>query len=321
MKNIIKIILFAIFGLNAIVNAGERFGVKRVILGSANELGEFNTVRFDVYNHSNDLQYSINIKVDYDIPYPQAYVFDNGVTAVVWSYDASVDFYNGDEKLYRRSILTNPDIEYERTLHACVENDKLLLVLSDAKRDQALVQLISSSNELMESWTSGYKNIAGIAYSADQNLIVLSGYRFNGKGFDAGSKFYSSGGSLKAEFGNQFRHAKFIEDNFFLGYANQNAFVVNTGLMNKVETYFTSRSDMILDAVYDESGLIVAVSSPPELIEGRWVYDELQLLTISGDRVTETKMIRTGEFRDIELNRISDENQLLIDGRKKLIEE
>lgn len=315
MKIALKYITLLLLLLASFTFAGNKYITERHILGTAEKPGESNVIRFDVLDDNGIKYYSIKVSVDYDIPYPQAYTFDDGVTAVVWSYNASVDFYNREGKLlYKHFISDDSRIEYERSVLGSIDGNILALLVTSAKSDSAIVHVIDSENNLLHAWKADYKNISGISFSLDNNLLALSGYIFNRNKFLFTTGFYKPEGKLIGSINRSFRKGEYFSDTVFYAYDNKNTFVVNLNDFTITNTYSADGDQLIAGSYYKDSTLIVAVTNSPGLIEGKWIYNELNLLSVKGSKVLRNRPILKTNFSKVSFPRSSRKDIIYVDG-------
>ncbi len=297
MKRRLIIALLVLIAVNLFGINKNRYSVERIILGSADNPGITNTVRFKVTNADQGLVYALDIPVDYDLPYPEGYVFEDASLAVVWSYDASVDFYDAEGHTVKKHfILGENNIEYERSLMAAADGETLVLALSDANFTGSKIQIINSSTKLLGEWNSEYKNITGIAFENDRKIIALSGYNFNGNNFEFSSSFLSSDGQLLGVVENSFRKGKFDVSGVFTAHDNRKAFIVTLNSYEIIEKFNAGENAILLDSYTDGVNLIAAVASKPELVKGEWLYKNLQVVELRNSKVLQRRSVLSTTF-------------------------
>ncbi len=316
MKSRLTIAL--IICLNMLLFAQSRYTVERTINGGAKNVNQRNFVIFNVIDDDNRSLFTVSKNVDYDIPYPEAKVFDDGSLAIIWSIDASIEYYNSTGDFVDHVFLMGRNnIEYERAVYAAVDASVLASVVMDGLSAGSEVFITDKEGVILNDWVVGSDNISGVAYSAARGSLIISGYDYRSDALQTRTTFHDLKGVIKAEIPFLFDSYYFSGNSslFFTGATGNAAFTFDFEKMDVIDAYKTTSGKIILDAVHFDNILSIVVAGKPSLKNGEWFYSEANLLQVKNSQVVdESKLDLSKKFASLKLSPRADDLYISVDG-------
>ena len=272
--NFIALLIFGV-SLTAVLIAQENkiYSTKRDVSGGAQKFDEKNALEYKVFENSKKL-YSINIELEYDIPFPKLEVFDNGYSVLINTFESSLTFFNkSGQELVKNKILKDLPVEYERSVYSTISKDLLAISLSQPKMEYSIIQIYNNQGQLISNWDLDEKYINGLAYSSISDLLAVSVYNWRENNLKKTTLFFKSDGIEISRVPYNFTNGKFVENEIiFIGYANEILFVYD---LEEIKINFKKsaiENGLILLAEYINGEVFILQAENPYLEKGIWYY-------------------------------------------------
>jgi len=287
---IIFLIMVAGFAEYVIAQEKDSFNVNRSITTNAKKVGEKNIINYKVLKNT-EAFYSIEQEIDYDLPFPDLKIFDDGSCVLINSFDASLTFYdNRGIKILKSDIFKETNIAYERAIYAAVSGASLAVTVSQPEFEHAIVQIYNKNGQKVIDWQLPEKNINGITLSKSDDLLAISSYGWKNDQLDKTTRFYDINGYELVKIPVNFLNGRFFNNgNEFFGNTKNKWFVYNLledrlNFENEI-----SKEKMILTADIFDSQLVIVLAKKPLLKEGKWYYKnpEFHFYNFKGEIVQE----------------------------------
>ena len=269
------IVMIIVSGFASLLSAQENnsFEVKRNITGHAERFGQKNSVEVKVMSNSKEM-YSINVELDFDVPFPELKVFDDGAAVLVNSFEGSLTFYDKEGgELVKSYILKDIPVRYERSVYASVSGETLVITLSQPDMDYSVAQLYNKRGQIISHWQVQEKHVSGLCYSDQNQLLAISVYDWQKDMLNKSTVFFNSEGRAISRIPFAYEKEKFAEDgSLFIGYTNNACFVYKVK-DNKIS--FQRRvlkDEMIIDVDYNNKEITIVTTKKPFLEKGKWYY-------------------------------------------------
>lgn len=273
----IAVIFGILFILSGFVLAQEKsgFDVEKEIAGNARKMVETNTIEFKVMKNQIEL-YTIKRQLDYDIPFPDLKVFNNGRSVLINSFDGTLTFFEKDgiESL-KTKIFKGISIKYERTIHAAVDENRLVITLSQPGMKRSMVQYYSADGSLIKDWEVEKGFINGLQYFKQKGLLALSGYEWQNETLIKSLLFFNDSGVLISEIAHNFTNGSFTTDgSLFFGYTSNNYVLYDLSEKKINFTFQSEKVDIIIAAEYLDQKITIVTAKKPILEKGNWYYQD-----------------------------------------------
>lgn len=315
-----KVLIFLLLITAAFAQTFEMNGykVERETVKSAQHKDDLSKLSYSVFNSNGDLQTSFKVDWSYDLPFPQPGVFENGSIILVSSFDAAVKFYNRFGQFENEiRLLKDAEPEYERSIHFDLKNDKMIFAISEPKMERAVVKIIERSGSTLNEFSSKYKNISGIKFSEDAQLIALSSHGWNNSGPVFESAILDENLQTIFSIDQPFETANFVDGGkYFYGFSNRNFFLIDLiDFSVKIDSRL-KEDQILLEAGLFEDQIILVASSQPKLNNGRWIFSEATVIKYNrmGELLVENTL-KTNEFVECDIQIQNSEPVLLLDSR------
>ncbi len=281
LKNQNSVCGFTIIGLLLVLSGfavGQEpasFSVERKIIGAATKSGEKNYCEFRVTEKLTEL-YSFKIQLDYDIPFPALKVFNSGASILINSFDGTLTFLdkNGDKK-FKTKISKEIGAKYERTIQAVVDEDRLVITLSQPGMANSKVQFYDPEGNLINEWAVEKSFINGLQYFKKKDLLALSGYKWQNEALIKSTYFYNSEGKILAETDKNFSKGRFINEGaLFSGHTNKNYFLYDIDNEKLISEFHPEEEEIIIASESVNESILIVTTQKPFLEEGKWYYQD-----------------------------------------------
>jgi len=253
--------------------AQSLFSVDKEIIGGAKNSTENNAIHFKVMLNKKKI-YTIKKTVDYDIPFPDLKVFDTGASVLLNSFEGSLTFFdkNGIES-FSKKIVKNIDVKYERSIQAVVDEDKLVIGLSQPGIKNSLVQIYDSRGDDLGEWYIEQEFINGLQFSNKQKRIALSTHQSQESKLIKSLLIFDDQANLLIKEEANFTKGEFIPNEpLFAARTNKTFFLYNFQTEKFISNVNVPSGEIILDFDYDDQNFFLVTSPKPFLEAGEWFY-------------------------------------------------
>ncbi|KAA3610720.1 MAG: hypothetical protein D8M58_20990 [Calditrichaeota bacterium] len=264
--------LFFIISGISIAQEIDDFSVNKEISGDAQNHKEKNTITYTVEKNQKEI-YSITNSLDYDAPVPEFIVFEDGAGVMVSSFDASLTFFdNLGEKIVKLKINKELKAIYERSIYSAIDENNLLIALSQPGLDYSLIQIYNEKGVLLNDWKIENEHVNGLQFAKSQNILAVSSYSWGSGSISKNTQFFNRTGDLLQQSGNNFSSGSFVKNGeAFSGYRKHLYFLYD--LTKKSTAFeFISKNDIIITAEYKSDEIIIVTTEAPVLNNGNWYY-------------------------------------------------
>jgi len=289
-KYIIVLIIVTVFISLSAAQEHNIFKVKRRLSRRAEKFGQKNFVRYTVINKGNPI-YSIRLELDYDLPFPELKVFDDGAAVLVNSFDGSLSFYNRQGlKTARSYIQKEIAVRYERSVYAAVSGAILAVTLSQPDMKYTLVRLYTKKGQPISRWRVPEKLVSGLCYSDQNQLLAVAVYGWSGDRLNKFTLFFNEKGRKISQIPYGYKNGKFFRNGrLFIAYSNKICFVYNVK-ENKINfRYLVPKNAIITGAEYLNETVTIMHTPKPFLEKGKWYYQSPSFtrLNLKGEVIKE----------------------------------
>jgi hypothetical protein len=295
----------------------SQYKVERIINGGAEKFGEVNKEIFNVYAAQQKL-YSVERILNYDDPFSEAELFDDGSLVIVNSFLNKIDFYsNLGELISTVNQIDEEKFSYEKTVYVDADKENAALLISNEKSSQSRIEIYSKfGNKLNEINVEGSKG-NGILLDEDLNLLIYSTIDWDNTELQKYTSVADTKGNIKLTVNNTFSNG-LINKNIFAGFSNKSLLIINlenNQIIENIETIETIITDLIIsnDHVY------YIESDYPQFKNYKWVYSNSSVNSLSTkNNLTKQIYQIVEEHENAELS--IDKNVILtLDNKKRLI--
>jgi len=270
------IVLFINLSAQRLTN---NFQVDKKIKGGAKCSGEFNVVNYTVKSADGAVIYTITIETEFDTPFSELKIFENGSSVLVNAFKATLTFYDSQgNKNSESSIRKNSNVNYERSIKAIVDNDNLVIACKNDKDTFSTIQIYNSENTLIKEFLPEIENIIGLSYSKVHERIFVSHNTWSDSGeLENYISIFDEDGNLLSTHSSNFENGFIIEDQF-VGYSNKNIISINAESLELLFEKRIGKGELFIDVTAEKRSNVYAVTSKsPTLKKGKWFYKNLTI--------------------------------------------
>lgn len=309
-----KKFIFVFLALITVVSSQYR--VERIINGGAEKFGEMNKEIFNVYTGQQKI-YSIERVLNYDDPFSEAALFDDGSLVIVNSFLNKIDFYsNLGELISTVNQIDEEKFSYEKTVYVDADKENAALLISNEKSGQSRIEVYSKfGNKLSEIEVEGSKG-NGVLLDENLNLLIYSTIDWENTELQKYTSVADTKGNIKLTVNNTFSEG-LINKNIFSGFSNKSLLIIDLE-NNQIIENIERRETIITDLIISNDQVYYIESGYPQFKNNKWVYSNSSVNSFSIQKKS-TKLIYqlVEDYENAELS--IDKNVILtIDNKKKV---
>ncbi len=310
MKKFIIIIIASIICLNA------QYKVERLIFGGAEKFGEKNKEIFNVYENDQKI-FSIERILNYDDPFSEAKLFNDGSLAIVNSFLNKIDFYSNTGNII--STVDNIDDEkysYEKTIYFDADLDEAAFLISNEKTSESRIEIYSKYGNKIKTLSAKGSNGKGILYNQEKDLIVYSSLNWNDIELEKNTLGINTDGKINFQANNVFSEAK-IDNNIFAGFSNKSLLIIDL-FENEILQNISINDKVIFDLEIFNGEVFFLESDLPRFENNKWNYSNLDLkkYSVLNNKLESIKSINK-KYEAAELKITDSDLSLLINNSEK----
>lgn len=310
MKKFIIIIIASIICLNA------QYKVERLIFGGAEKFGEKNKEIFNVYENDQKI-FSIERILNYDDPFSEAKLFNDGSLAIVNSFLNKIDFYSNTGNII--STVDNIDDEkysYEKTIYFDADLDEAAFLISNEKTSESRIEIYSKYGNKIKTLSAIGSNGKGILYNQEKDLIVYSSLNWNDTELEKNTLGINTNGKINFQANNIFSEAR-IDNNIFAGFSNKSLLIIDL-FENKILQNISINDKVISDLEIFNGEVFFLESDLPRFENNKWNYSNLVLkkYSVLNNKLETIKSINK-KYEAAELKITDSDLSLLINNSEK----
>jgi len=238
-------------------------------------------LRFTVKENNNEL-YKVDKSIDFDIPHPGVGVFSNGNLAIFSAFEKNVLLYSPTGKELKKINLSEFIAEYEVPLFFYIDGNEAYIVLPEMKQSVNRNIFINSAGKIIKEFDTPFEQINGISYSSSAKLAVTSKISWRGVKPVKEIIFRNLKGEVLNSIEGAFFKGEFTSAGFW-AIDKQQYMLINP----KVGMIFEERlqaGKIVLDIIDSADEVYIVTSTAPELKQGAFVSDKLEILVYSGEK-------------------------------------
>lgn len=286
----------------------KKYIVEEKISGGSKFVGEYNLVEYSIKSDDDKLLYKITNKTDYDIPYSDIEVFDNGCSVLISAFHGTLTFFNNNgAKLKEIKLHEDIDVEYERSIKSVVDANSLLMSYKDLANGISVLHKYNSNGILEIKIKIEKTNINGLAYSVSLNQIYISSIEWNN---DGGMKkvisLINEDGELLTSYSANFEKGFFTEKNKFIAFSNKSLISINAENLVLNFQNKPTHDELYIDVTSLKDSIIVVTAETPKLQNGKWIYKNPTIvkMDLSGNIIDKNE-VETSSFSEFGFRKTS----------------
>jgi hypothetical protein len=260
--------------------------------GNAQRAGETNLFRISVQKEHQQ-SYTVERVLPFDVPSPLIALNEqSGVLVLRYVFDGFAEVYNdAGKKIWENQFFKDEEPNYERTIGAAVGSASIFFLVSDIKREHAVVQKFSMGGALQWTVQLPHQYAYEIALSPDEKTIVAGSYLALEDEVRQSAALISDNGTIHNDINILFRKAAFSKDNRFLALISERE-VVTVSMDSKKEAGRISkqrRETLFTDVCWDGNTVVIQESQVEFPAENRYYYTNPIFTWYSQDMMSKKK--------------------------------
>lgn len=256
-------------------SAFSQYSYQTMLTGNAQRAGETNVFRLSVLKENQPV-YTIERTLPFDVPAPLISLNEqSGMLVLRYVFDGFAEVYSSSgDKLWENRFFNDEEPNYERTVGAAVGATTIVFLLSDTKREHAVVQKFSLDGALQWTVQLPHQYAYDIALSPDERTILAGSYLALEDGVRQSTAILSSDGKIEGNVNIIFRKAAFAHAQRLVALMSEReAVIVSTD--TKKETGRVSRQHnkaIFTDLCWKGNELVVQESEVVTPADSRYYY-------------------------------------------------
>lgn len=256
MKNLLLLCLLAAVPLPA----QYTYSIHRDM--NARRAGEANEVRIDV-STGGRVVHTVRRTLPFDVPYPLVTLeTGSGVMVLRYVFDGFVEVYGPEGRMrWTHTFFKDEEPNYERTIGCRFFGEDVLFLVSDSKRERAVVHRYSGSGALQWTAELPFPTAYELATSEDENVIVAGSYEALEDEVRTAATFLTPDGTVEWSAPILFRHAVFPKEAGTAVLASEREMLVADIRQRRVTARSGRATDGIITGIAVRNGNVLAAET------------------------------------------------------------
>lgn len=208
-------------------SASAQYSYQTTLTGNAQRAGETNVFRLSVLKENRPV-FTIERTLPFDVPAPLISLNEHsGMLVLRYVFDGFAEVYSSSgNKVWENNFFKDEEPNYERTLGAALGDSSIFFLLSDTKRERAVVQKFSLDGALQWTVQLPHQYAYDIALSPDERTILAGSYLALEDEVRQSTAILSSDGKIEGDINIIFRKAAFAQEQRLVALMSEREVVV-----------------------------------------------------------------------------------------------